>query len=209
VRKLELIDIPGIGPKTIIELKKLNILNISDLIEYYPFRYEVIKRTNLREVKTDDKIYIDGIIESYPSLFHFGSNKSRLSFKLNTGSELININVFNQSFLKPKLNPGVTITVGGKINKGKTGINASEIRFEGLNDKEKIEGVYSRTKNLSSKKIHSYIDYVITNSNIEVPTYIPDYLNEKYDFKDKNECIKEIHKPTSRKNLEVCSKILK
>ena len=48
-------EIAGIGPKTKELLEKLKIFTIEDLIEHYPFRYEVLKRTNLLEIKDGDR----------------------------------------------------------------------------------------------------------------------------------------------------------
>ena len=64
--KLE--NIEGIGPKTKELLEKLQIFTVEDLINHYPFRYEIIKRSNLNELKDGDKITIDGVIEGQPTI---------------------------------------------------------------------------------------------------------------------------------------------
>ena len=46
----------GIGPKTEKIFKNNGIMTINDLISYYPFRYDVIKRSNIDELIQDDKI---------------------------------------------------------------------------------------------------------------------------------------------------------
>ena len=51
--------IKGIGPKTKELLNKLNIYTINDLLTYYPFRYDYLRRTdllNLKENISDIKI---------------------------------------------------------------------------------------------------------------------------------------------------------
>ena len=40
------------------------IITINDLMSYYPFRYDLIKRSNISELEQDDKIIIDGIVEN-------------------------------------------------------------------------------------------------------------------------------------------------
>ena len=52
----ELEKIEGIGPKTKELLEKLNIYTIEDLINHYPFRYDVIRKSNLSEIKDGDKV---------------------------------------------------------------------------------------------------------------------------------------------------------
>ena len=66
----DLEQVEGIGPKTKELLEKLRIFTIEDLINHYPFRYEVLKRSNLLELKDGDKIVIDGIIEGQPTIIY-------------------------------------------------------------------------------------------------------------------------------------------
>ena len=56
----DLEHIEGIGPKTKELLEKLQIYTVEDLINHYPFRYEVLKRSDLNELKDGDKIAIVG-----------------------------------------------------------------------------------------------------------------------------------------------------
>ena len=62
---LELIE--GVGPKTKQLLNKLGIQDKYDLIRHYPFRYEVIKRSNMDEIEDGDKVIIDGVVEAQPT----------------------------------------------------------------------------------------------------------------------------------------------
>ena len=45
---MELDKISGIGPKTLELFKKLNIETKEDLLTFYPYRYEVLKRSDLK-----------------------------------------------------------------------------------------------------------------------------------------------------------------
>ena len=58
-----LTDVKGVGPKTEKSLNKLEIFTPDDLINYYPFRYEVISRSDLNSLKDGDKIVIDGVLD--------------------------------------------------------------------------------------------------------------------------------------------------
>ena len=68
----------GIGPKTSKIFQNNGIITINDLMSYYPFRYDVIKRSNINQLVQDDKIIIDGIVDSNPSLFFFNNSSSYL-----------------------------------------------------------------------------------------------------------------------------------
>ena len=195
---MELEKIKGIGQAKIKILNKLNIENVEDLLMHYPFRYDVIKKTDITNLQDEDKVIIDGIIETNPNVFYFSRKKDKTSFKLNTGDKLLNIVIFNRGFLKSKLSIGTTITVIGKYDKRNNNVVASEIRFERLQDKEEIEPVYHITNGITGKQINN----IIKNIDIDVLDYIPEYINDKYKLLSKKEAIKEIHFPTTINKLK-------
>ena len=125
----ELTDIKGIGPKTVSTLNKLGINNVNDLINDYPYRYEVLKQTSLYE----EKVVVSGIIETIPTISYF-KNMNRLSFKFNTSNNLVNVVIFNRAFLKPNLLIGKYITVIGKYDTKSNTINAADIKLFDLGE---------------------------------------------------------------------------
>ncbi len=47
--------VKGIGPKTELLLNKIGIYNIDDLVTHYPYRYDVLRRSDLREITDPEK----------------------------------------------------------------------------------------------------------------------------------------------------------
>ena len=82
---MNLEDIKGIGKTTIKYLNELGIYNAQDLINYYPFRYEIIENTDIKNITDGSKIVIGGIIENKPTVIHFNRKLNKMSFHLNTG----------------------------------------------------------------------------------------------------------------------------
>lgn len=199
---IKLEEIKGVGPKTLKILNQLGIKNSNDLLEYYPFRYEQIKRSNIDELENDEKIIVDGIIETVPNVFHFNRKLERMIFKINSQNKLLQITIFNRGFLKKYLETGKYITVIGKYDKLHNKVVASDIRL-GKIIKESYEPVYHTTYGLANKQINSYIGIVLKNDyNIE--DYIPHIYIEKYHFLNKNESIRMIHYPTDFNILKKC-----
>ena len=93
-------SLKGVGPKTKKVFENNGIITTDDLISYYPFRYNILKRSNIDELQNIDKVIIDGVVESVPSIFYFNKKMNKMSFKLNTGNNLYNITIFNRAFLK-------------------------------------------------------------------------------------------------------------
>ena len=107
----------GIGSKTEKYFNNLGIFNIDDIVSYYPYRYDIIKRSNLDNINVDDKIIIDGKIENIPNIYYYG-RKNVMNFRINTGSRILGISIYNRAFLKSKLQVGDYVTVIGKYKMG-------------------------------------------------------------------------------------------
>ena len=146
---MNLSKIKGVGPKTEQALKKLNINNVEDLVTHYPFRYEVLKRSDLETATEEDKVIIDGKVESVPILVRFKANLNKLNIRLLTKNGVVGVSVFNRAFLKQSLTVGTSIIVIGKYDKKRNIITASDIKFGALSSKETIEAVYHTTTGIS------------------------------------------------------------
>ena len=196
----------GIGPKTEKIFKNAGIMTTENLISYYPFRYDVLKRSNIYELMQDDKIIIDGIVESKPSVFFFNIKMNKMSFKFNTGEFLMNVVIFNRGFLKSKINPGVTLTLIGKFDKIHNTILATDIRFSKLPSIPVIEPIYHQIGGITSNQIRNYINSV---KEFEIEEYVPEYLKEKYKLIEKKEAVLNIHNPKSELDLKKAQAYLK
>ena len=203
---MQLSDINKVGTKTISYLNKLGIYSIEDLVTYYPYRFEIIKRSDMNTINIGDRVIIDGIIETSPNVYYYNRRKNLMSFRINIGTRLIVVSIYNRAFLKSKINIGSTITVRGKyvsLNK----IVATDIEFKALSDEPRVEVVYHESSKISSKEINNYINEALVRYN--TIDYIPEYLIKKYNFIKKIEALREIHNPTSSIKLKKSINMLK
>ena len=202
--------VKGVGSRTSMLLKKLNINTVDDLVTHYPYRYEFIKRSNLKEKCEDDKVIIDGKVEMIPILVRLKGNLNKMNFRLATSmKEIVGVSIFNRAYLKNQLLVGTNITVFGKYEKNKNVILASEIRMGLLPKGEKIEAVYHGTVGLNSKAISSFINTALMEYGNELEDYIPKYLLEKYNFLNKKTALNIIHNPSTKEKLKEASIRLK
>lgn len=195
----ELYNIKGIGPKTLHYLNKLNINDIDSLVSHYPFRYEMLERSNINILNQDDKIIIDGVIESLPIVNRFGRNLNKMSFNINVGNKILKINIFNRAFMSNNIIVGRIITVIGKYDKKNNSIIANQILFSKLGNDKKIIPIYRTTTNLKKATLSNIIKQAL--NNYEPIDYIPNNIIEKYSFLDKYKSIYEAHNPSSMDNL--------
>ena len=203
---MQLSQIKGIGLNTEKYLNELGINSAEDLVEYYPFKYEVLENTDPKTIKDGDKIVVGGICENRPNVFHFNRKLNKMSFRLNTGSLVTNVTIFNRAFLKSKIDIGTVLTVAGKYDQKHNMITASELKF-GLLSKPEITPVYHATFQISSSKISK----LITNALpvVTVKSFIPSYLSEKYKFMPKANALNIVHHPDNKQELDKALNVLK
>ena len=195
-------EVKGIGPKSEMLLNKLNINTVLDLVTHYPFRYDFIKRSDLRNL-IDDKVIIDGKIDCVPILIRLKGNLNKMNLRLITSDGMVvGVSIFNRAFLKNQLEVGSNVTVLGKYDKTKNIITASEIRMGLLPKDEKIEPVYHGTAGLTSKSIATYINNALMQYGNEIPDFLPRYLIERYDFLNKKTSLNIIHNPSTKEKLK-------
>lgn len=197
----QLEEIKGLGPKTKNTLQRLGIVTSEDLLFYYPFRYDILKKSNIEELKQDDKIVIDGLIESVPSVFHINRRLDKMNFRFAIEGKLLQVVIFNRAFLKSKLSVGTTVTVIGKYDLKHNTIVANDIYLMPLPKTPRIDPVYHSYGGIGGKQIRSYLEQIF-KEDICITDYIPEGIREKYQFMDKERSLKQIHFPTNTNSLK-------
>lgn len=203
----QLEELKGVGPKSLRLLGQLGIHSLTDLISYYPFRYDILKLSDLSHVEKDEKVIVDGVIESVPSVFHINRKLDKMDFKMNAQNHLLRVTIFNRGFLKSQLPIGKTVTVIGKIDPIHNHIVASEIRLGAL-QKETIEPVYHTTYGITSKQLSHYINLALKETFTK-EDFIPHIFQERYQFLSKEKSIRIVHQPDDIKILDTAVERIK
>ena len=183
-------DIKGIGDKIIKILNKLNIKTKEDLIKYYPFRYNILKKTELNG--DIDKAVVEGVVLNSPYVIYIKKKLDKMNFKVQIDNKIVNVTIFNRAFYKNRLIPGGIITILGKYDYKHNLLTASDIRFQRLPNIPVIEPIYHVSNGISCKQLNNLINEV---HDVDIIDYIPSYLSLKYQFMDKLECIHILHNP--------------
>ena len=187
--------VKGIGKVSINNLNKLGIYTVDDLINYYPFRYEVLKNTTLNE----EKVVLDSEIISTVVVNYF-NRVNRIKFKILYDNKTIDIVIFNRGFLKPHLAIGKKITIIGKYDEKNNLLTASDIKLFSLNNKIIITPKYHLVKGISSANINKFINNALKVS--KPVDLIPTLIKEKYNFLEKDLALNIIHNPVNNKKLK-------
>lgn len=230
-------NLQGIGPKTINMLNMMGIYNVLDLIRYYPCRYDILKRSDISNLRSRDRVVTSGVIDGQPTMIFITEKFRKIIFRVNTGSGILNITVYNRNSLYKDLAQGKVVTVIGIYDRSKNTVIASSVRFEELPVSPKIDSVY-RLYNVMSKKgfekvLKSGMDFILNDSDMDVDSDInrdidkdgdrdvdrelarvlqgslPDFIIDRYNFLSVRKAIAEVHHPSDITMLKRARKRLK
>lgn len=190
---MELNKIEGITNRYIKLLNTLGIYTAEDLMEYYPYRYQVYNVDNISSVQDKSNVVIEGKINSIPLVRYIRGKLNILTFKMLTNMKEINVTIYNRAFMKKNLTPLKDITVIGKYDEKKNLVVASNILLSKINNGS-IESIYHLTSGLSNNQINKFIKNGEA-LDLKIDDYIPEYLNTKYNFISKKKAIEKIHFP--------------
>lgn len=187
--------IKGIGDETAESLAELNIFQIKDLLEHYPFRYEDYRLRDLSQVAHEERLTVEGVVHSEPALMYYGRKKSRLTFKFLVGNFLISVVFFNQPYLKQKTKLNETIQITGKWDMHRRTITGSEMQVGPSQKKETLAPIYHVGGNVTVKGIRRFIGLAFNQFGENIQETLPHELLTKYRLPGKKETVRMIHFP--------------
>lgn len=200
----------GVGPKKGQALKKIGIETIYDLSTYYPRRYEDLSSLQtIGSLKAGETANIQGKIVAIA-----GRNTRRglklLTVMINDDTGCIQINFFNQDYLKKKFKQGMRLFVHGKIGYAYGGYGqlavTQLISFDTENDKETenhyaFMPVYTLPDYIKPKDFRNLIEQVI-KTDTDFKDIVPEFIRTKYQLLPKKKAVSKIHFPQNGKELE-------
>ena len=184
---MDIKNLHQVGEKTSKILNKLGIFTDDDLINYYPYRYNVYNFSN--ELIDNSTLIINVIIESNPIVSYIKKNFNRLSFRARYNERIFNVVIFNRAYLKTNLTIGKNITIIGKYDFKKNIFTSSDIKFNVTNGQ--IEPVYHLTKGITNNTISKLIKDNF--NNIYIKGSLPSNIISKYNLLSKKDALYNIH----------------
>ena len=190
---MDIKNLHQVGEKTSKILNKLGIFTDDDLINYYPYRYNVYNFSN--ELIDNSTLIINVIIESNPIVSYIKKNFNRLSFRARYNEKIFNVVIFNRAYLKTNLTIGKNITIIGKYDFKKNIFTSSDIKFNVTNGQ--IEPVYHLTKGITNNIVSKLIKDNF--NNIYIKDSLPNNIISKYNLLSKKDALYNIHFPNDLK----------
>jgi len=186
-------------------LNQMNIYSLEDLIQHYPYRYDIIEETY--PLLGDDRIIIEAIVLSPMKIF-FKGRMSRMTFNVEDRyHQQYQVTIFNRHFLRQYLKLNTIITIIGKCQ-GKR-ITASDIKVKPMRELQGVHPVYSMKEGLTQKSFQSYVKKALTLLKGEIDSYVPEEMIMKHQLIHKETAVWNIHFPESQNDVKQSLKYLK
>lgn len=194
-------QIPGVGPKIIEKLQRLNINHPKDILYHFPTRYiDFSHSVKINSILENENVTITGQVLDFKNIFtRHGKNIQKAIVSDNTGR--LDLIWFNQPYLSKNIKTGDTLSFAGTVSlfQNKKTIIAPEY---GPHNTGKIIAVYPETNGLSSKWFRKIIQTQIQNLLNPIKETLPSELIKKYKLLDLKSALLQIHCPTSPQILE-------
>lgn len=205
--------VKGVGPKKKVELNRLGIKTVYDLLTYYPRTYEDQSvLTKIADLKAGCQATVAGVIVNVSDRQGGRRGMTIITALIGDGSGFLQITWFNQKYLKKQLKPGSRVFVTGKVSYaygGRGQFAMSQLAsFQILGEADEAETltgimpVYGATEKLNQKFFRKIIKELFA-SELEVEEIIAEPIKVKYNLLNRFEALKNIHFPENFTELKI------
>lgn len=192
----------GIGEKAREQLMSLGVVTIEDLLMTFPYRHDDFTLKDIAATPHNERVTVEGRVESEPTVLFQGNKRSRLQLKLLVGPHLIKAVFFNQHYLKGRLNPGDIVTITGKWDRGRQTINGNKLTMGPQSERANFEPVYSLKgvmhQNTFRRFMRNALDYV--DGTLEES--LPNDILETYKLPTMQQGLEMLHFPESAEQMK-------
>lgn len=186
-------------------LNMMGIYSVKELLQTYPYRYEVVEETPLVH---DEKVTVEGQLIDTPKIF-YGGRVSRMTFQIQNQDTTFKVTVFNRHFLKKNMQQGMILTIIGKYNERTNAITASDIRLKPIHEIQGITPVYSIKEGITQKSFQGYIKKAYEFYKGHIQDDIPTSLLIKHNLIHKELALQLIHFPNTQEDIKQALRHLK
>lgn len=178
----------------------------SECLRLYPFRYEVIQKSEEIDLVPNTNVTIEGIITSAVSTVRYQRNRSVTRFTMCTEHDCYTISAFNRPWFKAS--PDGRVTVIGRYE-GKGKITAANIYFKSLAELSGVYPVYPLKEGIKQSDIRKIMQKIIINTIDSVVDEVPESFRSKYRLLHRKEALKKLHLPKSLSDVSEAARTLK
>ena len=169
MRMLDLVK--GIGDKTKAILESYGIVTLSDLVHYYPKRYETYFLSTLNDAEETTARWYQAIVKETPKLYKVRSKLTRMTVRVTIEDKEFTVAFFNQNYLMHILYKDTKIALKAKINPNIKSVNGLQLKRLD-NFREGIVPIYN-IEGVSDHKFLQFVSSALALTKHQVEENIP------------------------------------
>ncbi len=200
-------EISGVGPAIASRLKKLGLENISELLFYYPFRYDKYGATQaINQLPINEPVNIIAEIELLQNKRSHFRKMSLTEAVVKDETGYLKIIWFNQPYISKTLKVGDTISLAGKLSDNRGQVAMISPVYEKLTSQrdlihtQGIVPVYSTTSSLTPKQLRFFISQALPLAK-NIADWLPIDIKKRLKLLSLPEALKRIHFPENEAEL--------
>ncbi|MEG2541831.1 MAG: ATP-dependent DNA helicase RecG [Christensenellaceae bacterium] len=189
-------EIKGIAEKTAKLFHKIEVDTIRDLLYYLPRDYKDLTNTKkISEVKFGETALLCVKILTIPVTKYIRKGMEITSFQVTDTTGIVNIDIFNQRYIKNNIRQGQTIYVYGRVEYkfGRITISSPELYFKKPEDS--FLPLYPLTNGLTQNMLRKAMKEALYKTSIE-ESYSDAFL-KRFELPTIRTALQEVHFPTS------------
>ena len=202
---MDITQLKGIGTKTAMNLNRLSVYTVEDLVRLYPRDYIVYEEpVFINSLSSSEKMVaaVEATVVASPKIYG-GERKSIISVVVkDENMDTIKCLWYNSLFLKSKLRVGMHYIFRGRIvvKNGEYALEHPDIYTMAAyaEIKNSMSPVYPLTKGLSNKVVTKAVRQAIDEYAVGMEhEFIPEVIMHKYGLLEHNKAMHKIHFPDS------------
>jgi ATP-dependent DNA helicase RecG len=209
-----LFTLPRIGPKTVLALKRLNLLTVQDALWHFPFRYEDFRQLiPIADLKEGENVTVKAQLELIASRRSFRTKRTVIEGLVGDDTGKLRLVWFNQPFIAKSLVVGDVLFLSGKITHDHLGLTIVSPAYEKeragvTRQTERLVPLYPLTSGITQKQLRSLIALLLPTLN-KVPDWLPHEILTELDLLPLTTALHKIHFPASETELHQATERLK
>ncbi|MDN7244221.1 ATP-dependent DNA helicase RecG [Planococcus shenhongbingii] len=195
-------SLKGVGKQAAETLQEMKIETIHDLIMTFPYRHEDFQLKDLADTPHNERVTVEGRVESEPSVLFLGKNKSRTQVQVMVGRHLVKAIFFNQPYVKAKLRIGEVVTLSGKWDRGRQVITVTNHSIGPRTGGVDFEPVYSLKGSIFQKTFRKLMRQALDLAKDDLEDCLPERFRTAYHLVPVQDALEWIHFPTDGEALK-------
>ncbi len=202
----------GVGPVRAQTLAQLGVVTVRDLIEHYPFRYDLTPKSQaIGSLQLGQTATVVGAITSVRT---GGSGPVVAELVDSTGR--MKLRWFNARYIGDRLARGQTVRASGQVGTHRELAQLVNPKFTIIehgrdplaNDVDAFEPVYPAREGLTSRQIAAIVRAALGEVAAQIPELLPDSFRRRRSLPPRRTAIERYHRPTQASDADVARRRL-